>query len=66
MTVTDQPNTKGDCHAVQCLEYLCAARPKYYKPPEETQEEERWLEKHYQRLRKERRQETKNFINLGL
>lgn len=65
MHVTDAPNTKGDCHAAQCMEYLCAARPKYHKPPVETQEEEHWLVKHYQRLRKERRQETKNYINLG-
>ena len=30
--VTDQPNTRGEVHACQCLEYLCAYRPKYHKP----------------------------------
>lgn len=65
MQVTDQPNTKGDCHAAQCMEYLCAARPRYHTPIVETAEEEHWLVKHYQRLRKERRQETKNYINLS-
>lgn len=27
--VTDEPNTKGECHAVQCMEYLLASEPKY-------------------------------------
>lgn len=30
--VTDQPNTRGEVHACQCLEYLCAYRPAYHKP----------------------------------
>jgi hypothetical protein len=30
--VTDQPNTRGEVHACQCLEYLCAYRPRYHKP----------------------------------
>jgi hypothetical protein len=30
--VTDVPNTRGEVHACQCLEYLCAYRPKYHKP----------------------------------
>lgn len=30
--VTDAPNTRGEVHACQCLEYLCAYRPKYHKP----------------------------------
>jgi hypothetical protein len=31
--VTDAPNTRGEVHAVQCLEYLCAYEPTYHKPP---------------------------------
>jgi len=31
--VTDMPNTRGEVHAVQCLEYLCAYEPKYHHPP---------------------------------
>ena len=30
--VTDQPNTRGEVHACQCLEYLCAYNPRYHKP----------------------------------
>ncbi len=30
--VTDQPNTRGEVHACQCLEYLCAYRPRWHKP----------------------------------
>jgi len=37
--VTDQPNTRGEVHACQCLEYLCAYRPKYHKPKVEIQDE---------------------------
>ena len=31
--VTDAPQTRGDVHAVQTLEYLCANEPKYHAPP---------------------------------
>jgi hypothetical protein len=31
--ITDMPNTRGEVHAVQCLEYLCAYEPKYHQPP---------------------------------
>ena len=37
--VTDQPNTRGEVHACQCLEYLCAYRPKYHKPKVEIKDE---------------------------
>lgn len=30
--VQDQPNTRGEVHACQCLEYLCAYRPRYHRP----------------------------------
>lgn len=30
--VQDKPNTRGEVHACQCLEYLCAYRPRYHKP----------------------------------
>ena len=32
--ITDAPNTKGECHAVQCVEYLVASEPRYHKPIE--------------------------------
>ena len=31
--VTDAPQTRGDVHAVQTMEYLCAHEPKYHAPP---------------------------------
>jgi hypothetical protein len=31
-TVTDQPNTRGEVHACQCMEYLVAHQPRYHKP----------------------------------
>jgi hypothetical protein len=30
---TDEPQTRGEVHAVQCLEYLCAYEPRYHAPP---------------------------------
>lgn len=30
--VTDKPNTKGEVHACQCLEYLVAHNPRYHRP----------------------------------
>lgn len=40
--VTDKPNTKGEVHLCQCLEYLCAYRPKYHRPPVRNGEPEPW------------------------
>ena len=65
MIVTDQPNTRGDVHACQCLEYMCAARPKYHKPPVKTFGEEHWLVKHYENLRKLRKKEKRTYVNLS-
>jgi hypothetical protein len=31
--ITDAPQTRGDVHAVQTLEYLCAHEPRYHTPP---------------------------------
>ena len=65
MIVTDQPNTRGEVHACQCLEYLCAARPRYHTPPKQQVGEEHWLVKHYENLRKLRRKETKNYVSFA-
>ena len=40
--VTDKPNTRGEVHLCQCLEYLCAYRPRYHKPPVKSNEPEPW------------------------
>lgn len=40
--VTDKPNTKGEVHLCQCLEYLCAYRPTYHAPPKRNGEPDPW------------------------
>jgi hypothetical protein len=40
--VTDRPNTKGEVHACQCLEYLCAYRPSYHAPPAQNLTPDPW------------------------
>lgn len=37
--VTDQPNTKGEVHACQCLEYLVASEPRYVEKRKKAEEE---------------------------
>ncbi len=41
--VTDEPQTRGDVHAVQCMEYLCAYEPKYHQPPKSFGPEPWWV-----------------------
>ena len=41
--VTDEPQTRGDVHAVQTLEYLCAYEPKYRQPPKTLGPEPWWV-----------------------
>lgn len=62
--VTDQPNTRGEVHACQCLEYLCAYRPRYHKPKVEAGPDPWYVE--WMRKRKKRLSaEAENFIFLG-
>lgn len=51
--VTDRPNTKGEVHLCQCLEYICAYRPHYHAPPLQNGEQEPWWVK-WQSDRKKR------------
>jgi len=62
--VTDMPNTRGDCHLVQCLEYLCAYAPSYHKPPVQPEAEPWWV-KVVERRKKMLAQEQGSFVNLG-
>jgi hypothetical protein len=51
--VTDQPNTRGEVHACQCLEYLCAYGPKYHQPTTQAEEEPwyvEWVRKRRKRM----------------
>jgi hypothetical protein len=61
--VTDAPNTRGEVHACQCLEYLCAYRPKYHKPKVELQAEPWYVG--YVRRKKKKQNGGDNFVYLG-
>ena len=62
--VTDTPNTKGEVHLCQCLEYLCAYNPKYHAPAKERNVEEWWVE-WAEKRRKNRRSESPGFVSFG-
>ena len=61
--VTDQPNTKGEVHACQCLEYLVASEPRFVlkrkKPEEEPMPQ--WIIDHMKR----RGRGKQSFVYLG-
>lgn len=62
--VTDRPNTRGEVHACQCLEYLCAYRPRYHRPKKDAGPEPWYVE--WARKRKKRQAaEADEFIFLG-
>jgi hypothetical protein len=63
--VTDEPNTKGECHAVQCMEYLLASEPKYVPQKKTDFEPEmpQWMIEFMERRRK--RMGPANFTYLG-
>jgi hypothetical protein len=60
--VTDEPNTRGEVHACQCLEYLCAYRPKYHKPKVAPVEEPWYVE---WKRRRQKRAGGEGFVYLG-
>lgn len=62
--VTDQPVTRGDTHLCACLEYLCAFRPKYHKPPVQAEPEPWWVDWLAKR-RKRMGMEQGGFVYLG-
>lgn len=41
--VTDSPQTRGDVHAVQCMEYMCAFEPEWHAPPRTAGPEPWWV-----------------------
>jgi hypothetical protein len=60
--VTDEPNTRGEVHACQCLEYLCAYRPRYHKPKVALAEEPWYVE---WKRRRAKRLGGEGFVYLG-
>ena len=62
--VTDEPQTRGEVHACQTLEYLCAYEPKYHAPPKSNGPEPWWVKWKADR-RKRQRDSADSFVNLG-
>jgi hypothetical protein len=62
--VTDTPNTKGECHAVQCMEYIIASEPKYHaiKKRDEDNQTPEWIMKYMERRSRNR---TPGVVYLG-
>lgn len=54
--VSDEPNTRGEVHACQCMEYLVASEPKYYAPPKKdaTDSTPEWIINYLARRNKNR------------
>jgi hypothetical protein len=61
--ITDTPNTRGEVHACQCLEYLCAYRPRYHEPPVMAPPEPWYVE--WARKRRKKRDGDGSFVYLG-
>ena len=55
--VTDEPQTRGEVHACQVLEYLCANEPKYHKPPKTYGPTPWWVDYLDRKKRRERASE---------
>lgn len=62
--ITDVPNTRGEVHAVQCLEYLCAYEPKYHQPPARPGKEP-WYVKWLADKKKRQGDDGKGYVVLG-
>ena len=62
--VTDHPQTRGEVHACQSLEYLCAYEPKYHAPPR-TYGPDPWWVKWLAERKRRQRESTDPHINLG-
>ena len=63
--VTDKPNTKGEVHLCQCLEYLCAYRPHYHRPPQRSTEPDPWWVKWLAQRKKRLTSESGSYVYLG-
>lgn len=63
--VTDKPNTRGEVHICQTLEYVCAYRPAYHRPPVRSNEPDPWWVKWQERRRKRLRSGSPGHVFLG-
>ena len=55
--VTDAPQTRGEVHAAQTLEYLCAYEQKYHPPPKTYGPDPWWVKWQVERKRRQRESE---------
>ena len=55
--VTDHPQTRGEVHACQTAEYLCAYEPKYHPPPRTYGPDPWWVKWLAERKRRQRESE---------
>jgi len=62
--VTDEPQTRGEVHACQCLEYLCAYEPDYHSPPK-THGPDPWWVKYLADKRRREQKSDDSCIILG-
>lgn len=62
--VTDEPQTRGEVHAVQTVEYLCAYEPKYHPPPRTTGPEPWWV-RYLAEKRRRQQSSDDNCVILG-
>ena len=63
--VTDKPNTRGEVHICQCLEYLCAYRPSYHAPRLQNGEKEPWWVKWQAERKKRLGRDEPGYVFLG-
>ncbi len=62
--VTDMPNTRGEVHSCQCLEYLCAYEPQYHQPPARPGPEPWYVKWRAERLKRQG-DDGKGYVCLG-
>jgi len=62
--VTDEPQTRGEVHACQALEYLCAYEPKYHTPPK-VRGTDPWWVKYLADKRRRQKQENEGVLYLS-
>jgi len=60
--VTDVPQTRGEVHACQVLEYLCAHEPKYHAPPKTFGPNPWWVKWLEERKRRNRESEDPHVL----
>lgn len=58
--VSDEPNTRGEVHAVQCMEYLVAHQPHYHRPKAPPTPEPWYVD-----WMKKRQRKASRFVYLG-